>query len=300
MRLRTLVRLVAALVVLAVTIVTAGFVWRMSDGRLPVAIAKRIPAAWMPDTGLSSRRDDSAALTRVLGQEIPAAPDPGVEIFRKARESLALGAIPEARIMLDAVVNVFPQSAGAPEARRILGDLNLDEILTPGMMEGKRLHTVRNGQSLQAIADEHRTNIDLILHLNSRMTYGGLRAGEKLVVMPLNFRVVVDTRRGAVSLWQGARFISEYPVRHLGTAKPRSRVLTTIASRTAESNGQRTRSGSASHRAATKVIRFAKSGLRLQSWDGHDEPPANAVVLDVADMEEIHLLLRVGNPAEIR
>jgi hypothetical protein len=89
-------------------------------------------------------------------------------------------------------------------------------------------------------------------------------------------------------------------MRHLGVAKPRARMLTTIASRTAEKNGQRARPGSANHRAATKVIRFAKPGLRLQSWDGADEAPGNAVVLDAADMEEIHLLLRVGNPAEIR
>lgn len=295
MRLRTLVRLAAAFVVLAVTAATAAWVWRMSGWRVPAALA-----GWRPDTLLPAARDDRAALSRVLDGRLPAAPDPGIEMFRKARESLALGAMPEARVMLDTVVNVFPASAGAAEARRILGELNLDEILTPEVMEGKRLHTVRAGESLPAIAEAHRSNVDLILHLNSRMSQGGLRAGEKLVVMPLDFRVVVDTGRAAVSLWQGTRFICEYPVRHLGVAKPRARVLTTIASRSAEQHGQRARPGTAAHRTATKVIRLAKPALCLQSSDGGDEPPGNAVVLDGPDMEEIHLLLRAGNEVEMR
>ena len=54
----------------------------------------------------------------------------------------------EAREKLTAIVNVFPSSSSAPIARRIVGEMNLDEILSTSHMEGKKIHVVKRGELL--------------------------------------------------------------------------------------------------------------------------------------------------------
>ena len=293
MSLWTLFKIIAALCVMGVMTLTGMLAYHVAVEPLGGIFSEIVPD---PVRIVGGQSDDE--LAKML--ESPEMPDidPGERAFQKAHELLALGRIPEAREKLNAIVNVFPNSAMAPVARRIVGEINLDEILSAGHMEGKKPYTVNRGDSLLGIAASNSTTIDMIMHLNSMMEMPRIQPGQEILVMPLDFRLLIEPRRKSVSLWHGGKFIREYPVLHLaGHPAPQRGVIT---SKAAELDGRRVLSESKEYRAAQKVIIVDKPPLQIRSWDGGEDKPIGGILLRPEDMEEIALLARVGNQVEIR
>lgn len=226
--------------------------------------------------------------------------DPGEKAFQKAHELLALGQLAEAREKLNTIINVFPSSSTAPVARRIVGDMNLDEVLSTTHMKDKQVHVVKSGNSFLGIAAQHNSSLDIIMHLNNMMELKNIQPGEELVVMPLNLRLLIDPQRKALSLWEGGRYICEYPIIHLGVAGPLAVGKTTISSKLAELQGKRVAPQSKDYRAAEKILQIAKPSLLIRGAPEKSEPFPRGIILRPADMEEISLLTRVGNEVEIR
>jgi LysM repeat protein len=292
MSLWTLFKIIAAMCVMAVMAFTGMLAYHVAVAPLGGVFSEVIPD---PIHIVGGQSD--AELAKML--ESPEMPDidPGEKAFQKAHELLALGKIPEAREKLTAIVNIFPGSSSAPTARRIVGEINLDEILSASHMEGKQIHIVKRGDSLLGIAAQYKTTIDCIMQLNSMMEIPKIQPGDEIVVMPLEFRVLIEPRRNSVSLWDGGRFIREYPVLHLAATAPRR---ATISSKAAEIEGRRVLPQSRDYRAADKVIMIDKPPLQIRGWNGGEEKPAGGILLRPEDMEEISLLTRVGNEVEIR
>lgn len=296
MSLWTLVKILAALCVMGVMAFTGMFAWHVAVEPLGGIFQRLVPG---PVNLLTGPSDDE--LVRML--ESPEMPDidPGEKTFQKAHELLALGRIDEARKKLASIVNIYPTSPSAPAARRIIGEINLDEILSNSVMDGKQVHEVRRGDSLLGIASKYRTTIDCVIQINSIMKPPRLQPGRKLIVMPLDFRVLVEPRRGTVSLWDQGRFIRDYQVLHWGKGAKTAR-SGKITAKHAELGGRRMQPESAGFRAADKAIVIGKSALQIRAWqdDGDEDIPAATILLQPADMEELALLTRVGNEVEIR
>lgn len=294
MSLWTLFKLLAALGVMAVMAFTGMLAYHVAVEPLGGIFSEIIPD---PVRIVGGQSDDDLA-KMLESVEMPDI-DPGEKAFQKAHELLALGKMPEAREKLSAIVNVYPSSSSAPTARRIVGEMNLDEILSTSHMEGKQLHTVKRGDSFIGIASRYRTTIDCIMHLNSMMELRNIQPGDELIVMPLDFRLLIEPRRNSVSLWAGGRFIREYPALHLSAAASAKR-RSTIGSKSAELGERRVLPQSKDYRAAEKIIAIEKSPLQIRGWDGTGDRPAGGILLRPQDMEEIALLTRVGNEVEIR
>jgi hypothetical protein len=294
MSLWTLVKLLAALAVMAVMAVTAMLAWHVAIEPLGGVFNRLIP-----EPGGVLRKHDDAQLVKML--ESPEMPDidPGEKAFQKAHELLALGKLPEAREKFTAIVNVFPTSSSAPAARRIVGEMNLDEILSATHMQGKQLHVVKRGEALLSIAARYRTTIECILHLNSMMELRNIQPGDELVVLPLDFRLLIEPRRMALSIWDGGRFIREYPVRR-ADGVPHTPQRGTIAAKTAELDGRPVKPQTREWHAAEKIIRLSKPAIQIRGWNGSAEDAAPGILLRPQDMEEIILLTRPGNEVEIR
>lgn len=295
MSLWTAFKLLAGLIVLAVMAFTCMLASHVIVKPLGGVFEKLIP-----NPAEVVGRQPDADFAKMLDSAAPPDIDPGERAFQKAHELLALGKTREAREKLSSIVNVFPTSSSAPVARRIVGEMNLDEILSTSHMEGKTSHIVKRGNSFLGIAAEYRTSIDLIMHLNGMMELKNIQPGEELIVMPLDFRLLIEPQRKALSIWNGARFIREYPILELGVPAKLLPGKTTISSKSAESNGRSVTPQSKDYRGAQKIIQIAKPALQIRAAAGTGESSANGIILQLQDMEEISLLTRVGNEVEIR
>jgi hypothetical protein len=290
----TLCKLLAALGVMAVMAFTGMLAYHVYVSPLGGVFATIIPTPVRNAAGQSP-----ADITQMLDSAEMPDIDPGEKAFQKAHELLALGKLPEAREKLNTIVEVFPASPSARAARRIVGEMNLDDILSSSHMQGKTIHVVKSGDSFLVIAGKYKTSIECIMHLNSMMELKSIQPGDELIVMPLEFRLLIEPRRQALSLYDGTRFIREYPILHLA-AVSHAPQKTSISSKSAESASHRVLPQSKDYRAADKVIQIAKSSVQIRGWNGTGEKPTGGILLRTQDMEEITLLTRVGNAVEFR
>ena len=291
----TLIKLLAALCVLAVMTFTGMLAYHVVVSPLGGVFGKIIPrpvetAGKQPDADFAKMLD-SAELPDI---------DPGEKAFQKAHELLALGKLPEARDKLTSIVNSYPSSSSAPIARQIVGEMNLDELLSTSRMDGKKSHIVKRGNSFLGIAAEYHTTLDMIMHLNGMMELKNIQPGEELIVMPLDFRLLLEPHRNSISVWDGGKFIREYPILHLGVTGKLAPGKTKIGSKLAELEGRQIPVQSKDYRAADKIIQISKPALQIRGSAGAEDRTAHGIVLRAEDMEEISLLTRVGNEVEIR
>ncbi len=289
-----LLKTIAALCVIAIMALTGMLAYHVAVEPIGGIFSRLIP-----DPGSIIREQSDIDFAKMLDSAEMPDIDPGEKAFQKAHELLALGRLPEAREKLTAIVNIFPSSASAPLARRIVGEINLDEILSSSHMDGKQVHIVKRGDSYFGIAAKYNTTIDCMMHLNSMMELRGIQPGDEIIVMPLDFRLLIEPRRKSLSLWNDGRFIREYPILHCGNI-PSSSKPTVISSQIAELDGKRVPPQSKAFRAADKVIQIKTPPLQIRAWDGADDEPPAGILLRPQDMEEIALLTRAGNQVEIR
>ena len=297
MRLWTLIKLIAGVVVLGVTVFTLMLAWHVQREPLGGIFAQLVPVQFEPKP-IENLPQADASLPEI---------DPGAKVFEKARELIAVGDLAAARERLLMVVNIYPRSKSAPEARRIVGEMNLDDLLSAAHMDGKEIHVVRPGESFLGIAAKHKTTLDCIMHLNGLMDLQGLRPGEELVVMPLELRVLIEPARKTLSLWEGGRFIREYPLVSMDLGSQKGGLRTKISSKAGIAGDRRVTPGMKNYRESEKVFALEKSSLQIRSIDPaaevrtrEDLSPGPGFHLAVEDAEELALLLRPGNEVEIR
>lgn len=291
MSLWTLIRLLAGLVVVAVVVLTLLLVRHVREEPMGGVFSEWVPVTTEPEAMTSLPEADS---------DLPEV-DPGRKVFEKARELVAMGDLVGARDKLRTVVSIYPRSKSAPEARRIVGEMNFDEILSPAHMENKTVHEVVRGDSYLGIAAKHDTSLDMIMHLNGLMDLTSLQPGDELIVMPLDYRVEIEPGRGTLSLWDGGRFLKEYPLESVVGA-PGGDQETRISGKSAVDDGRRYPPASPGYRGAAKVLTVERMPLVITEMPGEADVDVmpRGFYLAPADMEELALVTRVGNEVEIR
>lgn len=297
----TTIKSLAAVVVLAVFLFTGLLVYHVRVAPLDGIFEKIIPN---PESAPDVAATDEMA-QMLDASEMPDI-DPGEKLFQKCHELLATGKIPEARERLNHLVTTYPTSSSASRSRQIIGEMNLDEILSSSHQEGKQIHVVKRGDSYFAIAEKYQTTLDMIIHLNQMMTLKNLQPGDELQVMPLNFRIMLDTSLSVISVWNVDQFIAEYPVKISGFERPLPKKKHPISGKAAELNGKRVLATSPTYRGAEKSILFGNPPIVIRGEvpktanTSEESEPAAGIFLKPADMEELNLLVRKGNEIEIR
>ncbi|MCA1962881.1 MAG: LysM peptidoglycan-binding domain-containing protein [Prosthecobacter sp.] len=139
--------------------------------------------------------------------------DPGTKRFEAAVEMIRAGRVPEGRDALYKLVQQFPNSDACPEARRIIGEINLDELFSTDPRSGRRDYIVQPGDSLALIAGRQGTTMDMLIRLNGLMSTV-LQPGDHLAIVPLDFSIDVDISARTVTLFRNAAdkryFFKEY------------------------------------------------------------------------------------------
>ena len=229
--------------------------------------------------------------------------EPGEKAFQRAKELLTEGSMIEAEEKLKYIVSFYPAAECAQECRRILGEINLDRLLDPDWREGKREVAVRSGDTFSRIIAQNQTTMDSLVHLSKlkRSDHRSLHPGDKLTVMPMEMRVVIDLRTNTFTLWNGGEFIKEY---QLLSSNYRSKVLKKrckIGLIRGSEDGKLYPSHAEEYMASSKVMILSDKSLAIRGFTSNSEDDLGlGFVLSHADMEELPLLLRPGNEVEIR
>ncbi len=234
----------------------------------------------------------------------------GEREFGRAVELIAMERLDDAREKLLFIQNLHSDSEFGPEARRILGEINLDEILSVENMDNKSIHTVVSGDTFLGIANKYKTTLDCLMFLNGLLDTRRLHPGDELIVMPLDFKLVVDLQRERVELYhrdpdkKAHVFAKEYPILKSDLPKLGKRALhTTISSKVAEVNGRSYKPTHTSYRNGTKVlgIKPAKRNTTIRPLPAIDAvDPGGGIFLSVPAMEELAMLIRYGNEVEVK
>jgi len=236
--------------------------------------------------------------------------EPGQHEFNRGLEFIALQRMDEAREKLLFIQNLYPNSSNAPEARRILGEINLDEILSIENMSNKKIHTVASGDGYLRIANLHKTTLDCIMFRNGLTELESLHRGDELIVMPLDFKLMVNLAKRRVELFHRDDekkehvFAKAYPIQSIDLGSLRSRAYQAkISRKLGEIDGRTYPPTHSKFRHALKVLGFRLNNRYVQfrpvpAADAED--PGQGVFLKNSDMEELSMLIRVGNEVEVK
>lgn len=230
-------------------------------------------------------------------------PDLGKRHFDAAVQLIKEGELVSARDRLLYLMQYFPESATYGEARRLVGELNMDLLVSKIPLPGKTEHTVRRGEALVSIASRNKTTIDYIMRANAK-TSEFIFPDEVLTVYPLEFRVLISLEKGTVAVLDGDVLFKEYAIldRHL-PADLRPPVSTTISEKVAWDGNQPINFTDKNYMNCSKWIRTGKIGLfirQIESGDGAvgDSRPYG-LMIDKADLEELFTILRVGAKVDL-
>ena len=155
-------------------------------------------AWWIYDKELRHEQEVAADIKQSR-KNVLAPPDPGARRFDAAVELIRQGQIDDGRDALYKLLVQFLESPTCVEAKRIIGEINLDGLFSPNQMGGKKDYVVQPGDSLALIANKNQTNVDMIIRMNG-LIGNTLHPGDHLIVVPLNFDVVVDVSSRTVTL----------------------------------------------------------------------------------------------------
>lgn len=136
-------------------------------------------------------------------------PDPGIKRFEKAVEHIQGSDIEAGRTALYELVRIFPESTRVTEAKRIIGEMNMDMLFSVDLNPLKKDYIVQPGDSLGLIARKQNTTIECLLRANGLQS-GMLQPGDHLMVFPLDFELVVDVSAKTLTLLRNQRFFREY------------------------------------------------------------------------------------------
>ena len=194
-----------------------------------------------------------------------ALPDPGIKRFDRAVEQIESNDFDEARTALYDLVRIFPESTRVTEAKRIIGEINMDMLFSVGQNPLKKDYIVQPGDSLGLIARKQNTTIECILRANGLQS-GMLQPGDHLMVFPLDFELVVDVSAKTVTLLRNQRFFREYLA--LDVKLPHGAKVpfeTKISDKAAWVKGKRVSSLSAEFISADKWLVGEKSNFNIRS-----------------------------------
>lgn len=179
------------------------------------------------------------------------------------------------------------------EARQLVASVNTPRYLTR-QHPGAFVYTVQSGDTVQKIAKSQQCPSDLIMLLNGLVEPGGLRIGQKLVIVKMSCRAEIHLAQRELSIWDGDTLVADYPIVPEPQAKLPAESSVTISSREGHIQGTAIPSYSSQFSCADRSLTLS-DGLQLKAAT---EPAKGRIGMDQRDLNEISYLLPVG--AEVR
>ena len=232
------------------------------------------------------------------GEVTPAStPDISLPEFQAAAKLRQEGKVPEARAALTALIEKYPNGLHVEEAKDLLGEVNVDILLSRTPSPEKEEYIVRPGDVLAKIAHKVKSTPELIMRMNN-LNSTMLRVGERLLISHPDFSLVIQRKAKLVVLLDKGAFFKQYHVQEVKlTAKQPPRTVTKVAEIMAWRGGRRIGFGTKEFIGSTRWIRLAAPGYTLYSVaDGahpnvDQPPPPTGLALAASDVEELSALV---------
>ncbi len=252
-------------------------------------------------------------LDKIKSADLPKI-DPGAKRFDAAVALIRERKLDEGREALYLLLKQFPESPTCAEAKRIIGEINLDRLFSPSYLEGKVDYIVQPGdRGLLAIAQKHKTSLDAIVRLNG-LRGNTIHPGDHLLIMPVDFDFAVNVTEKKVIVLRGGRFFAEYPAVDVrlpaGFRLPSEMKL---GLKSASLDGKPVTATDAAYMEADKLIPGSRPGVVMKTVPvarpveakatpatgevGDDSPGGTAesgVFLRREDLEEVFAMARSG------
>ncbi|MGI8604053.1 MAG: LysM peptidoglycan-binding domain-containing protein [Verrucomicrobiales bacterium] len=248
-----------------------------------------------------------------------AAPDPGQNVFVKAVEALRQNQPQEAREHLLRLTKIYQDSPRCRDARRILGEMNMDRLFSRTPMPGKHDYAVKPGDSLLRIEKGSLTTIPFLNRLNN-LSGTVLQPGDRLVYQPLEFEIEVSLPQKTLTVRQKApsgktfEFFKDYPVTSVNLPPGIPKTLQTqIQEKAAFIGEKKIPSTDLHYQSARKWLqcstRAGRLGLLFRPQSERKSSPATSaagsddltygIFLEEGDIEELNTIIRPGTPVAV-
>jgi LysM repeat protein len=262
-------------------------------------------AAWF---GYNSFVKEDIAVKKEQRGEVTLAPAPDISLpeFQAAAQLRQEGKLTEARDALIAFTQKYPSGKHLEEARDLLGEVNVDILLSRHPSPEKTEYVVKPGDVLAKISRKLKTTPELIMRMNN-MSGTMLHIGERLLISHPDFAIVIQRKANLVVLLNHGVFFKQYHVREAKLPpKQPSKITAKVAETMAWKGGKRVGLGSKEYLDSTRWIRLAgAAGYTLYSMpdSAHPNldqpPPPVGLGLTASDVEELSSLVNNRTPVTI-
>lgn len=222
-------------------------------------------------------------------------------LFSEAVVALTDGDETMAREKLVEVLRFHREGTRGEVALQLLGELNMDQLMTADATLGKKSVEVARGQSVNAIAKAEKCTFHYIVRVNGLTKVSALQPHDRLWVCPLDFKVVVRIGSDRLYLMREGKFFKAYDL--LAVRRPpgiRLPARTKVSDKKSMLNGRQVLLSSDQYHAAAKSIDFGKLLSVRSVVEGGEVPDRSfGIFMRERDVDELMTVLRVGNVVEI-
>ncbi len=136
---------------------------------------------------------------------------PLATLFNQAKELEAKGNLLDAKVAYRGLISDFPNSAEIMEWQKKLEELNLKLLFSPAITANSILYEIKPGDTLNKIAKEFRTTVELIKKSNT-LADDKILPGRKIKVWTAPFNVLVDKSQNTLILKTKEEIVKTYIV----------------------------------------------------------------------------------------
>ncbi len=228
--------------------------------------------------------------------EVPDVPRVDVSLpeFQAAAALRQEGKLGEARAALTTFLQKYPNSTRSEDAKDLLGDVNMDILLSKYRTPEKEEYIVKRGDVLARVAAKNKTTPELIMRTNN-LNGTMLHIGDRLLISHPEFSLFIQRKAESIILLDRGAFFKRYRARSVKlNPKQPPRITSRVAEIMAWRDGKRVGFGTREYIGSARWIRLATSGYILftQATPENPEPggvppPPNGLGMAQADVEEL-------------
>src|SRR4029434_10427267 len=195
-------------------------------------------AAWF---GYNTFVKEEIELKKEQRGEVPPEPVPDISLpeFQAAAQLRQEGKLAEVREALIAFIQKYPAGLHVEEAKDLLGEVNVDILLSRYPSPEQTQYIVKSGDVLVKISRKLKTTPELIMRMNN-MSGTMLRIGEQILISHPDFSIVIQRKPNLVVLLNHGAFFKQYHVQEAKLSpKQPAKITGKVAETMAWKNGKR-------------------------------------------------------------